>query len=279
MLSHHAASARLMEHLPVARAPPVATGGSIFDLSFFAVNFWDAFADCQFPIHLWLLVSAVSIYMLRAVHHLGKQSESTQQEGVSFLLNVRQEGFSKLVFRFTWLVATPFFVIWTMVGTYWLAQTMEHTPQCMPDGGHTWLVFIWQFLSYAWIITHAVICRRAIVLEGRLRRAESNLRQLGDADTIARWGEEFHRLPGVSSLSTLGGLSPEELGDLPGAGEWSSEEEECDCPICLAGFNAGDKTRTLHTCEHTFHRSCIDLWLLRRADCPLCKQIVSAGAN
>jgi len=276
MLSHNAIKARLVAG---SSQGSMALGSSkLLDASFVTMNFWDAFGHCQFPIQVWLLVSALSIYALRLANHFGKSAASSAPEGESFLLNLRQKegSMSKLLLRFIWLVATPFFIVWTVVGTYWLAQTLEHTPDCMPEGGHTSLVYIWQLFSYAWIVSQAVIGRRAWLLEGRLRRAESTLRELGDADTIARWGEDFSQLSGVQSLPALDGLAPSELGSLPGAASWSQGEEDCDCAICLAGFNEGDKIRTLCGCQHTFHRSCIDLWLLRRAECPLCKQTVSA---
>lgn len=42
------------------------------------------------------------------------------------------------------------------------------------------------------------------------------------------------------------------------------------CTI-LIDFVYISEARQLDGCGHTFHRSCIDLWLFRRADCPLCK--------
>merc|ERR1719446_228111 len=50
--------------------------------------------------------------------------------------------------------------------------------------------------------------------------------------------------------------------------------QDIDCPICLCPLQIGDSVRSLDSCSHTFHRACIDLWLLRRADCPLCKASV-----
>jgi hypothetical protein len=39
-------------------------------------------------------------------------------------------------------------------------------------------------------------------------------------------------------------------------------------------FQPPDICRELPGCGHVFHESCIDLWLLRRGDCPLCKHRV-----
>jgi len=50
---------------------------------------------------------------------------------------------------------------------------------------------------------------------------------------------------------------------------------EHECSICITELEPGDRVRRVSGCGHTFHCSCIDLWLLRRADCPLCKRNVA----
>merc|ERR1719161_1921809 len=72
------------------------------------------------------------------------------------------------------------------------------------------------------------------------------------------------------------GLSTADIKKLP-----SSIHSGCDmeCPICLSDVQDGDSVRTLPGCGHTFHRACIDLWVLRCADCPLCKCDVLRGGG
>jgi len=52
------------------------------------------------------------------------------------------------------------------------------------------------------------------------------------------------------------------------------EESNCsdgiDCAICLDELEKGDEVRKL-TCDHVFHKDCIDPWLLDHHNCPLCK--------
>ncbi|KAJ7959541.1 RING-H2 finger protein [Quillaja saponaria] len=45
-----------------------------------------------------------------------------------------------------------------------------------------------------------------------------------------------------------------------------------DCPICLGEFIDGEKVRLLPKCNHGFHVSCIDTWLLSHSSCPTCRQ-------
>jgi hypothetical protein len=96
------------------------------------------------------------------------------------------------------------------------------------------------------------------------------------SDTLARWGQ-VSQLAGYTALANnpFGGLKPEEIKALPEMpAELLQLDENSECSICLSGFCAHDEVRQLGTCGHTFHRSCIDLWLLRSEYCPLCKQSV-----
>lgn len=43
------------------------------------------------------------------------------------------------------------------------------------------------------------------------------------------------------------------------------------CSICLSEFEEGDELRTLPECAHSFHVSCIDMWLYSHTSCPLCR--------
>merc|ERR1719221_1546443 len=144
-----------------------------------------------------------------------------------------------------------------------------------------YFIITWQVLSYAWITIHTTLGGVAWVLERRVRRAEGSLRAMEDADTLARWGH-VSQLAGYTSLvnNSLEGLKPDQINQLAEtvASEMSLGEEK-ECSICLSEICPGDVVRRLDSCGHTFHRSCIDLWLLRRADCPLCKCGVSCDGK
>eukprot|EP00747_Dinoflagellata_sp_TGD_P161733 gnl/TRDRNA2_/TRDRNA2_178538_c0_seq1.p1 gnl/TRDRNA2_/TRDRNA2_178538_c0~~gnl/TRDRNA2_/TRDRNA2_178538_c0_seq1.p1 ORF type:complete len:289 (+),score=38.12 gnl/TRDRNA2_/TRDRNA2_178538_c0_seq1:99-965(+) len=248
---------------------------------------WDTFSTCKRPLHHWLLVSYVAIVCFRVTHILGMRSFASAgaDSGGDFLLNLRQKGtFSKVLISFTWLIALPFFTLWTMVGTWWLYDTLMHTAQCLPMGTHLWFIIFWQILSYLWIFIHMALGSVAWLLERRVRRAESDLRSIEDDDVLNRWGQ-VSQLQGYMSLTSssgmgLGGLTPAQIQSLPSTvADVTEASEATECPICLNDFQCGEKVRQLGSCGHTFHKSCIDLWLLRRADCPLCKRKVDVECN
>jgi len=175
-----------------------------------------------------------------------------------------------------WSIAMPAFSIWTVTGTAWTWDVWHNSPQCMPS--FLWFAILWQGVSYIWIIAHLLLGFVALSRERNLRLAEADLRALEDPDTLQRWGvvsqlqSEANLRPRVSQAGRLG-LSPIEIGALGGI-EIHTAQNCCaseECPICIAELGAGDTLRRLPNCSHCFHRSCIDLWLLRSATCPLCK--------
>mmetsp|Transcript_7464 Transcript_7464/g.11159 ORF Transcript_7464/g.11159 Transcript_7464/m.11159 type:complete len:165 (-) Transcript_7464:137-631(-) len=46
------------------------------------------------------------------------------------------------------------------------------------------------------------------------------------------------------------------------------------CAICLTDFEQNEGVVILPSCQHTFHRKCLNEWLLRKTACPLCKNVV-----
>lgn len=253
---------------------------------------WDMFNSCRRPIHQWLLVSYACVIGFRLTHLLGMRTttippnrvvgatSSTNIDG-DFLLDLRHKSaIPQFLASFTWLIALPFFMIWTFVGTSWLLDVRRETPMCVPTVSHLWFSGFWLALCYVWIIIHVALGVVVVVRENRIRRAETDLREIADADVISRWGQ-VSQLAGYQSHSGSinSGLTPKEIRALPCETTMALDSgvglaERCECPICINTFESGDRIRQLPTCRHIFHRSCIDLWLLRRADCPLCKRSV-----
>jgi len=247
------------------------------------VSSWDSFSHCSKPMHTWLLGSYLLIVASRVIHVVGTLSRPAGFE--DFILSARHaKATLRALFWFFWLALLPAFILWTVMGSIWLVDVEKRTPQCFPSQMYGWFLVLWQLLCYVWICLHAWLGCTAFVLEWRLRKSEGELRQLEDVDTVARWGE-ISRLIGDDTEAfvttpCLAGLAPQKILALPGVSTVgvAGVDERCgeDCPICLCELKHCDAVRTLGACGHTFHRSCIDLWLVRCANCPLCKTEVSS---
>ncbi|XP_073271654.1 RING-H2 finger protein ATL40-like [Primulina huaijiensis] len=44
-----------------------------------------------------------------------------------------------------------------------------------------------------------------------------------------------------------------------------------DCAICLDSFQEGDNCSSLPVCKHLFHAHCVDRWIWKRPNCPICR--------
>lgn len=235
---------------------------------------WHEFEHCHWPVDRWLLVSYIFILAFRLAHVVGS-SRAALGSG-DFLVNLRHKGtLPRLLVSLTWLCFLPLFVAWTGVGTFWLLDSRKSSARCLPMGMSLCFIILWLVLSYGWICVHLVLGGVAWIYERRLRQSEDSLRAMEDPDTLSRWGQ-VSQLPGYTSLvnGSLGGLTPLQINSLPEMLASQTGFQENECSICLNEVCDNDSVRRLTTCGHTFHRCCIDLWLLRRADCPLCKQSV-----
>eukprot|EP00116_Pleurobrachia_bachei_P005946 sb/3466208/ len=66
------------------------------------------------------------------------------------------------------------------------------------------------------------------------------------------------------------GLSPLDISSNTVTTKFNGEQS---CNICLCEIDQGVTVRTL-PCFHTFHSVCIDNWLCRKAECPVCRHKV-----
>ena len=69
------------------------------------------------------------------------------------------------------------------------------------------------------------------------------------------------------------GMNENEINDLEFQIYQKGDKEEPDCTICLETVIEGEEIRVLE-CGHTFHRLCIDKWLVLQRYCPYCRTIV-----
>lgn len=57
-------------------------------------------------------------------------------------------------------------------------------------------------------------------------------------------------------------------------GEGGGGGDEYECAVCLSELEEGEEVRQLPRCMHSFHKSCIDMWLQSHLDCPICRSPV-----
>ncbi|KAG0475379.1 hypothetical protein HPP92_015065 [Vanilla planifolia] len=55
--------------------------------------------------------------------------------------------------------------------------------------------------------------------------------------------------------------------------------EAAVCSICLGVVVDGEKERPLPVCGHWFHPECIEEWLKKQSNCPLCRANIVRGGN
>ncbi|OMO97168.1 Zinc finger, RING-type [Corchorus olitorius] len=56
--------------------------------------------------------------------------------------------------------------------------------------------------------------------------------------------------------------------------ETHSKDIGIECPVCLSVFDDGEEVKQLSECKHSFHATCIDLWLNNHNNCPICRASV-----
>jgi hypothetical protein len=234
--------------------------------------------DCMVAMQQWLLVSYMSVAVFRGTQKIGQQCS---QAGENFIFSFRQKSSAaRLVVVFTWCILLPFFVVWTVLGSIWLRSIDTSAPHCETQSvnTHPQLILFWQVLSYVWVTIYLVYFGIACMIEFRLRVQERNLRLVQGEDSLNRWGEISRDEDEAVALKPQAGMNPFKIQALPtrilGVDDPVVNCEQ-HCPICICDFFEGETVRQLPSCNHCFHQSCIDLWLLRRADCPMCKSSVA----
>lgn len=250
----------------------VSLAKSCFDI----LRHSEEFEQCAKPVHIWLLVSYVSLIGLRVPHYV-RQFFGGEDDASATAEMTTWKGFSKICLMLVWFALLPFFTVWTVLGSFWLAEVLDETPGCLRStGGGANFVIFWQLMCYGWILIYSVCVAIALVIRRRQQQANADLQAIAGGDSSARWGQ----MTASWSLTPLLGLSAKEINALPACSSEMCEVcEEAECSICLCPIQKGETLRRLPTCGHSFHQGCIDLWLLRQNKCPLCKgDVVAQGS-
>ncbi|GER26419.1 RING/U-box superfamily protein [Striga asiatica] len=105
------------------------------------------------------------------------------------------------------------------------------------------------------------VCTRLIY--GRLRRMETQLMIENDLRIDLELPE--HRITGLEPVAVNA------IPTLKFNREAFSSFEDPQCTICLSEYQDKEVLRIMPKCGHSFHISCIDVWLRKHATCPVCR--------
>lgn len=85
---------------------------------------------------------------------------------------------------------------------------------------------------------------------------------------------EYNFNPNANNINeNQTGMSQEEIDRLEFQ-TFGKTSEDSECTICLETLIEGEEIRVLD-CNHTFHKICIDKWLILQRYCPYCRALVS----
>lgn len=255
---------------------------------------WDGFDTCRQPVHKWLFGSCLCVLSCRLLRLLAWWTCSDAENGAGrqhaahrdwssigeYLLDVSHESVvHRWVGQLAWTLCIPFFAFWNLIGTVWLWQVLRETPACNADATYLWFSCVWLLLCHAWFAMLVRLALRARRLKGQVEHLEAILRDVEGPEVLERWGaiSRMTDVRGFGEKAADAGLPPEAIAALP-----CERVPPCgflnvcahDCAICLTDMQPGECVRCLPGCGHRFHRSCIDPWLVRQAECPLCKRAV-----
>lgn len=211
---------------------------------------WEKFEEgkacARHPVHKWLLTTTALGFLAQLVR-VASGSLSPKAASQIADSSVRKPCMAWwLTALFIRAAALCLALAWATLGTKWWWTSFVSAPQCVPEGEHRLCLAFWQFIGYALPV------RAALTWLGRPKphgmQQTSTPRVLNDDSLNA------------CSVCLLGTSLPDAFAD--------------ECAICLQTLRGADTARRLVACDHTFHRVCIDRWLERHAECPLCRQNV-----
>lgn len=105
------------------------------------------------------------------------------------------------------------------------------------------------------------VCARLIC--GRLRRFEPN--QMFEIESRIDLEQPEHRITGLEPVVVAA------IPTMKFNREAFSSMEDAQCTICLGEYQEKEVLRIMPKCGHSFHLSCIDVWLRKQSTCPVCR--------
>lgn len=247
---------------------------------------WKTYQSCRRPLPMWLVVSFVSVALSRLAYFTGQcmtsepDSYRYDDEMGELLLLSDPRGPPKWLSIISIGVLFPFFLVWTVIGSFWFAEVVDDqaVAYCFSDKSQVWLYLFWLVVCYFWAALYSIYI--VIVLVDSDEGVSEGL--YGDPENTM-W-PDAGLFVGHGCPFWARGLPASKIRQLPyvtiktDAKAERLTREVGNCAICLETFYKGDDVRKLKPCKHIFHRGCIDLWMLRSGSCPNCKGLVGSPA-
>jgi len=232
----------------------------------FSLLWWRAIGPCDSQLGMWLSAELALLGSFLCLFTVGARSSPS---ALSWFLQPQTRA-ADLAFKASWALLLPLSVVSLERGASWLSREISkelaedqlRNSHCLTDStciGAAITLVVFGLLT----IGYAVFAGNVLWYDRSIRTGATIMSKVEDGDLIARWGPQPPTL-----ASELTGLSVSRLSEL----HLSTCEtpDFASCSICLEQIQVGDQFRRL-PCEHTFHKSCLDLWLLRQGSCPMCK--------
>ncbi|KAK2415086.1 Zinc finger, C3HC4 type (RING finger) family protein [Trifolium repens] len=169
--------------------------------------------------------------------------------------------------------------IWWVLGFYWVTAGGQSLTKDSPQ--LYWLcitflafdvVIVVICVAVACLIGIAVCCCLPCILAILYAVADQEGATKEEIDQLPKYRfrmiKEFKQEDDTEESSR--GVMTECDTDSDPASEHVIALEDAECCICLSAYDDGAELREL-PCNHHFHCTCIDKWLLINATCPLCK--------
>lgn len=110
-----------------------------------------------------------------------------------------------------------------------------------------------------------------------LQSVFQNLMRRGNGDSPEIEDVQFYF--GYEPLPMSTGLQMHELNRYTQLFVYDEDSENM-CSICRSNFACQDICRKVVECNHYFHQTCVDSWLIRNHTCPMCRNpIISSSRN
>ncbi|KAK7374178.1 hypothetical protein VNO80_07604 [Phaseolus coccineus] len=169
--------------------------------------------------------------------------------------------------------------IWWTVGVYWVTLGGQSLTTDAPQLYWVCIAFL-SFDVVIVLICVAVACLIGIAVCCCLPCILALLYAVTDQEGATK--EEIDQLPKYKfRIIKEGDIEEPSRGIMTESESETATEhvvalEDAECCICLSPYDDGAELREL-PCNHHFHRTCIDRWLLINATCPLCKLDILIG--